>query len=479
MRNKLQMKGIDSIKINTKKHSSALAVAALILDLMHHKNKNRRMWILLISTFLVLLSVSSPVSAVVPDIQVGDNDIHSGKLGISYDPSSFANSKSGTSSKSDLPLTGSDRIGLVSGNVAEYKIKVNVGPGEYDNIILTNYVNEKSPWHTNTKKNLVILPGQGLTEKFYSDMAIYYAQRGYSVYILDRRETNIPLTEDDCSFMENWTFDEHLSDTYKGIAASKNHTALLSGKSAEKIKVMAIGHSHGALLLTAYEASEYDDLPLGSVVRIVPVDIIIKYDPEYSELIQGQEQEFNIISNSIEDGEYHGTGMAVMMQIAYMASLDPDNESYIQPGLTNIQLFRLFASQTYTLSSYPYTPDYHYWSGDLNGLYYVDESRVLNVTLTGGAVPYTPKYMDQYMAGLMGNVEGYEIDASRIDSPVLYVGLGGGFGDYGSWWYKNEVGKTNNEVTSMNWNSQGHASLLLDNNSAELWSEINDWLSSD
>ena len=465
------MKEKDSIKANTKMHSSALAAAAVVLDLMPHKSKKVSMRILLIAAFLVLLSVSSPVSAVVPDIQVGDNDIQSGNLGISYDPSSFANSKS------DLPLTGDNRIGLVSGDVAEYTIKVNVGPGEYDYITLTNYVKEKSPWHTNANKNLVILPGQGLTEKFYSDMAIYYAQRGYSAYILDRRETNIPATEGDFSFMESWTVDEHLSDTYKGIAESKNHTAFLSGKSAEKIKVMAIGHSHGALLLTAYEASEYDDLPLGSVVRIVPVDIIIKYDPEYSELIQGQAQEFNLFSESIENGEYHGTGMGVMMQVAYMASSDPEGIS--ETGFTNIQLFRLLASQTWAFSAHPYTPDYHYWSGDLNGLYYVDESRVLNVTLTGGAVPYTPKYMDQYMAGLMGNVDGYEIDASRIDSPVLYVGLGGGFGDYGTWWYKNEVGKTNDEVTSMNWNSQGHASLLLDNNSAELWSEINDWLSSD
>jgi hypothetical protein len=84
--------------------------------------------------------------------------------------------------------------------------------------------------------------------------------------------------------------------------------------------------------------------------------------------------------------------------------------------------------------------------------------------------------MDQYMAGLMGNVEGYEINSSRIDSPVLYVGLGGGFGDYGSWWYENEVGKTNNNVTSINWNSQGHASILLDYNSPELWTLINNWI---
>ena len=180
--------------------------------------------------------------------------------------------------------------------MAEYKLKVNVGPGKYDYIILTNYVKEKSAWNTEGNKNLIILPGQALTGSFYSDMAIYYAQQGYSTYILDRRETNIPANETDFSYMENWTIDKDLSDTYDGIAVSRIHTALLSSKPVDNIEVTAIGHSHGALILTAYEASEYDDLSLGSVDRIVSVDIIVKYDPKYSELIQAQAQEFNIIS---------------------------------------------------------------------------------------------------------------------------------------------------------------------------------------
>jgi hypothetical protein len=168
--------------------------------------------------------------------------------------------------------------------------------------------------------------------------------------------------------------------------------------------------------------------------------------------------------------------MATMMQVASLAYTDPDGVSPVQPGLTNIQLFRLLASQTYAFSEHPYTPDYHYWSGDLGGLYYVNETRLLNVTLTGGAVPYTPKYMDQYMAGLMGNVEGYEINSSKVDSPLLYVGLGGGFSDYGSWWYENEVGKTNDKITSINWNDQGHGSIALDYNSSELWALIDNWI---
>lgn len=428
-----------------------------------------KMRIFLITVLFVLLAVSSPASDVVPDLRI-DNIYNQ----ASSPETSYTSSQS-TVSKPDLSLTESSRLGLVSGDVAEYKIKLYVGPGEYDSITLTNYVQEKSPWTTKADKNLVILPGHALTEKFYSDMAIYYAQQGYSAYILDRRETNIPVDETDFSFMQDWTFEEYLQDTYKGINVSRSHTALLNGKSAESIEVTAIGHSHGALLLTAYEASEYDDLPAGSVDRVVPVDIIIKYNPKNLELIQNQTQEFASISESIEKGGYNDSSMAGMMYRGYKASTEPEGHDF-NLTFTNRQFFRLMASQTYSFSEYPYTPDYHYWSGDLSGLYHVDENRLLNLTLTGGAVPYTPKYLDQYMAGLMGNVEGYEINSSRIDSPVLYVGLGGGFGDYGAWWYEDEVGETNSRVTTISWNNQGHGSLLIDRNSSELWALIDDWV---
>ncbi|WP_240664756.1 alpha/beta hydrolase [Methanosarcina sp. MSH10X1] len=430
-----------------------------------------KMQIKLIIVFSILILVYSPASAAIPsDLDVSDINSHSLKSGISYNPTSF------TASKIYSPSTGSSRIGLVSGNVAKYKIKVKVGTGEYDNIILTNYVQEEDPWNTSINENLLILPGQGLTEKFYSDMAIYYAQQGYSAYILDRRETNVPSNETDFSFMEDWTFDEYLKDTYKGIVASRNHTAFLNGKPAETINLTAIGHSHGALLITAYEASRYDNLDRGSVDRVVPVDIIIKYNPEELDFIQGQVQEFDAISENIKNGVFNDTDMANMMGIASLAYVDPESESLFQPGLTNMQLFRLMASKTYAFSEHPYTPDYHYWSGDLSSLYYIEENRLLEVTLTGGAVPHPPKYLDQYMSGLMGNIKGYEISASRIDSPLLYVGLGGGFGDYGSWWYVNEVGSKNNRITAITWNDQGHGSIALDRNALELWALIDNWI---
>ena len=143
------------------------------------------------------------------------------KLGISSNPTLFRVSELYMSS------TQNNRIGIVCDDVTEYKLRVNIGPGKYDYITLTNYVKEKSPWNIDINKNLIILPGQALTKVFYSDMAIYYAQQGYSTYILDRRETNIPINETDFSYMENWTIKEHMSDTYDGVAISRIHTAIL------------------------------------------------------------------------------------------------------------------------------------------------------------------------------------------------------------------------------------------------------------
>jgi hypothetical protein len=80
------------------------------------------------------------------------------------------------------------------------------------------------------------------------------------------------------------------------------------------------------------------------------------------------------------------------------------------------------------------------------------------------------------MAGLMGNIQGYEINPSKVDSPVLYVGLGGGFGTYGAWWFENKVANTNSNVSAIKWSDQGHASLLIDRNSPEVWARIDNWI---
>lgn len=49
-----------------------------------------------------------------------------------------------------------------------------------------------------------------------------------------------------------------------------------------------------------------------------------------------------------------------------------------------------------------------------------------------------------------------------MDSPVLYAGLRGGSGEYGSSWYENEIRKTNDKVIPIIRNEQDHGSTVLD-----------------
>lgn len=82
------------MKNNDRLSSIALTSSALIFFLRTPNSGKVRRRILSIVVFLALLSVSSPVSAVTPDRQIGDDDSKPSKIGISYDPSSYTATKS-------------------------------------------------------------------------------------------------------------------------------------------------------------------------------------------------------------------------------------------------------------------------------------------------------------------------------------------------------------------------------------------------
>ena len=392
---------------------------------------------------------------------------------------------SGMSSASFIPsyprVIDYCRVGLVFDDIAKYIITIQFEPGENNTKILPGYVRETGLICTEADELLLILPGQSLTEHFYADsdspesMAIYFAQEGYNVVVLNRRESSVQMGEANSSDMKNWTIEDYLNDMYYDIIISRLHTGLLNRRGMSNVRVYAIGHSIGAALLVDYEANGYDNRWFGDLDKIIPVDIITKYNPAYPELIQDQKYRYDNVTSDIEGGKYCNDDMAGMIGLAQLAFGFP-NGTDVHPELTNIQMFRMMASQTYLFEDYPFTPDYHYWTGDIGGLRYIDEQRILLATITGGAVPYSPLILDQRIAGLMGNVDGCDIDPSEIDLPALYIGLGGGCSYYGAWWWIEEVGKTNDNVTTLNWRNQGHASLVMDYNSPELWNIMDFWL---
>lgn len=381
-----------------------------------------------------------------------------------------------------------ERKGIVYGDIAEYEMEIEVGSGKYDRIKLTGFAKETPGivWHSDSRKLLILSAGESLNERSFSDMlanesmALYFAEQGYNTVVIGRREANVPAEKTNFDFMQYWTSDTYVKDMYIGIVAAKLHTMVLNGNSdlhhAKRIKTYALGYSLGAWLITEYEASAFDDDYLfGNIDGIIPTDIIIRFDPSQSDLIDRQAARYYYVKQQMDSQVFNNSEMAGMIFVSHEALVNKDGPSSIIPGLTNREAWRYLVTQTFAVDPFAFTPDFHYLTGDLSGLYYAEEERVLRASVS--AVPHSPLALDLSIAGLEGNIEGRNIDETKVDSPVLYVGFGGGFGAYGQWWYREEVGRKNPNVDILIWGNGGHGSGLFDREApTQLWPKIAEWM---
>jgi len=363
-------------------------------------------------------------------------------------------------------ITGITALGFIKdSNIDKTKMIIQMDNDPYGSISLTRYLRSDYLKQKNATKNVLIFPGQSLSDEWYSEMAQYYAGFGYTVYVADRREASIPMSETDFGFMKNWyagsgNIDSCMRDTYYHVSIARLWTALANGCSSDKVKTFGIGHSHGALIVSTYAASIYQ-YRLGKIDRILPVDMVVAFDPQYTDLINNQAQEFNDVSAEMTGGKYYDDTTKNSIQLTYLVSQNSDSPYPLNTAVTNKDMFIMMVSQTYLFMTHPYVPGYCYYAMGPNGLE-IDMSRIIDVTLKG-AYPYSPNYMNEYMAGLESGK--YVIDASRIKVPVDYIGFDKGFGPFGAWWYQNQVGKTNKKVTTKIF-SGGHAHLT---EAPEVW----------
>ncbi len=356
--------------------------------------------------------------------------------------------------------------------VIRYTDVLKVGDNIYDNIFINLYVKENS----RAKKVLIMSPGQGLTYKLYEQKAIKMAEGGdLNVAILGRREDNIrispPLNESELleinRIMGGWTEDMYLQDMYQGVLNIKQHIARLVRTDINRVEATGWGHSLGDKFWKDYLQEGYGEMPDGEIKLLQSVDMITKYDPEHdADLINIQKEKCYEFKGLAANGTNYSSAGSMILYITALA-YDPEtaNINSELPGLsdiTNLMVFRLMNFQTWQFES-PFTPDYHYLSGDFNSLYGVDENEMMAKLLDGGVVPYTPLFEDEEVACELGNVSGYEANPGAISVPVIYYGLAGGFGHYGEYWIR-EIGVNNDLLVMIKWyNLGGHASILFVN----------------
>lgn len=358
----------------------------------------------------------------------------------------------------------------IGDGMAEYTIKLKVGHGKYDTITISNFVRETSPYKTSATKAMDISPGQSLTSKLYRDRAIELAEDGdISVFVIGKREDNIPpnlLSESELNAVtKKWNMNTVLQDTYYAILVSRIQTAALSGTSIGNIKVVGWGHSLGAKIWDNYDKKDYDQKPFGDISLLTSVDMVMKYDPIYQNLINAQKIEYESIKQEMDGGKYYSDEGATSLYITALAyNPETANEKSELPGLsdyTNLQVFRLMNFATYQFGE-TITPGFQYLAGDFNGLYDVNEQKMMTVVLNGGVVPYTPRFYDLEVAGQLGEVPEFQTNIDKTDTPIVYFGLKGGVDYYGEY-LPRETGKIKDFLIRTAWYSAGgHASIIFE-----------------
>ncbi|HSS47932.1 MAG TPA: hypothetical protein VLX28_03195 [Thermoanaerobaculia bacterium] len=388
---------------------------------------------------------------------------------------------------------------VLAPNIAEYFFKVRVGSGPYDQIGVHRVVKETAPNRPVHARQAVFLThgdiwnfrAAFLTGGTHT-IPVFLAQNGVDVWGIDFRWTLVPATVTDLSFMKTWGLEQDASDLGIAIAAARI-TRGLTGSGLGKIDLL--GWSRGGQIGYAYLDYE-TTLPsiLRQVKGFIPVDIYLKTDVPQLQSFACQ-REANTEA-AIAAGTYAANSGGLIQALGNLAVSDPNGSSILNgppfnlPGYNNRQAGLLVGEATYLfLAPLEPTPFYHFTGGTFDaqgkpsGLLYSPEQSLFG--LEQGSAPFQP---NQELADADASTCGqtpvdFDDHLAQITVPILYMGAGGGFGEFGIYTTTllgstdvtiHVVHKTASTQRLADW---GHADMFLGNDAQTLvWQPILDWV---
>ncbi|HEX2253947.1 MAG TPA: hypothetical protein VHQ65_11825 [Thermoanaerobaculia bacterium] len=343
-------------------------------------------------------------------------------------------------------VSGLERRELTPG-VAEYSVRLKVGAGPYEEIGLHRVVAESAPWVPARAERAVLLAhgdAWGFRAAFFAGLAqpgpqtlpVFLAQRGVDVWGIDLRWTLVPAAETDLSFMADWGFATDRSDLRVALATARLVRGL-TGSGFGRLNLL--GWSRGAQLGYLYVADEAARPAWQRHVSgFIPVDVYLKTDDEtlrQNACLRAAGQQAILAGGTPADA----TG-ALLNTLGLLATADPAGASPVVPGLTNHQVALLAGGATFTFfpPGLEPVPAYHFtgaaWDPTLGlptALLYTPEATWISSLLATS--PYEPVKLLAEAEALVCDLEDLPLDdhLGAVTVPVLYVGAGGGFGDYG------------------------------------------------
>lgn len=339
----------------------------------------------------------------------------------------------------------------LTGDVFEYSTRVRVGPGPLEVIGLHRVVRELAPFVPRPTERAVLMAhgdAWGFDGAFLSALAspaapdsrslpVFLARNGIDVWGIDFRWTQVPEATTDFSALAGWGIETDARDL--GIALGVARTArTLGGSGLDKIHLLA--WSRGGQIGYAYLNAE-SQLPrrLRQVRGYVPVDTFFKSDVDSVReaaclRLAGQQQLF-------DTGAYQAATGLLFRTIGQLAETAPGGSSPVVPGLTNRQAGLVTGALTFTFfpPGQEFVPVYHFNAGTF-------DASGLPTTLTyteapywfdflQGTAPYEPTRLLLDAEKTVCDEEDVRWDDHLADIrvPVLYLGAGGGVGEFGTY----------------------------------------------
>lgn len=401
-------------------------------------------------------------------------------------------------------LAGVERRHIVA-DVFEYSFTLKVGEGEHEVVGVHRVVRERADGVAHrADKALFMVHGDlwGFDEAFMSStlsgavpreqsLGVYLARRGVDVWGIDLRWRQVPADTTDFAFMKDWNIGTHVRDIAAAIAVARSVRAATGSGGG---KVALLGWSRGGAIAYAY-ANEETRVPEASrqVGALIPFDIAYKLAPEHEEQRAAACTRYAAEKAALDAGVYVSPLGGGVKTFGLLAATAPDDPSPVPgfAGLTNRQVALMVGSATHLLfAPYPPVPFYHLNAGVFDaatnlptGLRLTSEAYLFDFYQTAAPFQSSTEQAENDAVLCGETATSYDDRLNAVNIPVLYVGAGGGFGEYGLDTLA-RLGSTDATAHVVNLYGPGarpvefgHADLLTADNAKELvWSPLYDWL---
>lgn len=254
-------------------------------------------------------------------------------------------------------------------------------------------------------------------------------------------------------------------------------------------KLFLLGWSRGGQIGYALLNGETQLAPgLRNVAGFIPVDIYLKTDvPELKAKACTRQQ---ATEAAIAAGQYANPIGGLAAAIGALAIVDPNGASPIVPGLTNRQVGLLLGEATFALQGgLEPAPFYHFTGGVFDehgapaGLLYSNEADLFSFSAAAATFQPNRELAEADAVVCDATDVSFDDHLGDITVPVLYIGAGGGFGEFGI--YTTTL-LASTDVTSLVINKvpatqrlldYGHADLFLAHDAAEtVWQPLLNWV---